>query len=785
MKIFLLFLLMVVSTFTWSQDTLLHFSKRGGVYPGQTFDITLQPINDTVKIFYTLDGSYPDGDATFYHRPLHIDKNTVVRAVGYFKGKKGKTITQSYFVDREYSIPVVSITCNPEDLFSEERGIYAMGCCADTTMPYMGANFWKTWERRANFELYETDNKQALNQEVSIKIFGGFSVALPQKSLAIYARKRYGDNRFRYPIFPEKDIKKYKNFVLRNSGGDFNRTQLKDAFMTQMVKNRGVSIQAYRPAVVFLNGAYWGIQNLREKLNEYYLKYNFDLDKDSVFILRHNGEVQIGDYSTKKQYRSVLNYMKENDMSKEEHLEYVKSKFDVYNYIRYNIAETYSDNRDAGGNIRYWRYDSDTAKWRWLLYDTDMGLGTDHPKGYMRNTVDKFTKINNEAWPDPPWSTFIIRKLLEHPEMEDYYINTFADFLNTSLHQDSALNLLNRMIDGIDEEMPYHHRRWKGSDNAWQYQLGIVKTFVKKRPFYLRQYIVEKFALSDTSRVTFELPKKGLKKFQLNTLRIDRYSEFKGQYFVGTAIPYQIETPYDYEFVGWEGEGFKQLDSNHISITANKAHIKPVVQPKPKSEVLGVVINEWSLKQTATQDSEDWIEIYNHSGKAISFIGWTLRDEKDDHIFEMPSITLQPEGYIVIAQNKHVFDSVYNNEVQYVYGDIDFGFSASGDQVRLYDSKGFMVDSLTYDTLAYGAFKSKKTLNREHPGKSGWSFADPTPGKINVPYALHLQQKEDEQKLKEAIKFWSVVGGIAVVITGVAIYLLRRYYKAKRKQAKK
>lgn len=779
---FLAIFIIVSFSLTAQSDTLLHFSKRGGVYPSASFEVSIDPINDTVLVFYTIDGSYPTSGSIRYRNPIKIDKNTVVRAVGYFKGKKGKTITQTYFVDRKYSLPVVSISCNPEDLFSEGRGIYAMGCCADTVMPYMGANFWKNWERRANIELYETDNTIAFNQECSIKIFGGFSVALPQKSLAIYARSIYGDNRFRYPIFPEKNIKKYKNFVLRNSGGDFNRTQLKDAFMTQMVRNKSIDIQAYRPAIVFLNGEYWGIQNLREKLNEFYLKYNHDVDKDSVYILRHNGEVQIGDYSTKKDYRSMLAFMRKNDLSEKKHMDTLKKKMDVYNYVRYNIAETYSDNRDAGGNIRYWKHTSDTAKWRWILYDTDMGLGTDHPKGYMRNTVDKFTKANAEAWPDPAWSTFIIRKLLENEEMKNYYINTFADFLNTCFHKDSALNLLDKMIDGIDEEMPYHLSRWKSTEKAWNYQLGVVKTFVKYRPYYLRKYIMQKFDLKDTSMVTIQVPA-GAQNFRVNSLELTKNKRpFEGIYFVGTQIPYQIKVPYDYVFKGLEGSGFKTLSKTHFTITDRKAQINPIIEAKPKSTYEQIIINEWSVSQSKDFHTEDWFEIYNTSDETINLDGWVVRDEDDDHIFTIKNTSIPANGYLIFAENKSAFDSLYP-DVESI-GGFDFGFSSKGDIVRLYDEQGLMVDSLRYDTLQYGNFQDSKTLNREQPEHQKWSFAKPTPGAINVPYKLHLQQMEDEKKLREAIQFWSIVGGISVVITGVGVYLLRRYYKGKKAKAK-
>jgi len=44
---------------------------------------------------------------------------------------------------------------------------------------------------------------------------------------------------------------------------------------------------------------------------------------------------------------------------------------DIDNYQRLQIAQTYFDNRDAGGNIRYWRPQTPGGRWRWILYDVE------------------------------------------------------------------------------------------------------------------------------------------------------------------------------------------------------------------------------------------------------------------------------------------------------------------------------------------------------------------------------------------------------------------------------
>ena len=104
--------------------------------------------------------------------------------------------------------------------------------------------------------------------DAGIKIFGGWSRGFKQKSLAIYARSEYGYKSINYPLFPDKPFTKYESIVLRNSGNDWNYSMIRDPLMQGLVKRTNLVTQSYRPVVVFLNGQYWGIHNIREKINE-------------------------------------------------------------------------------------------------------------------------------------------------------------------------------------------------------------------------------------------------------------------------------------------------------------------------------------------------------------------------------------------------------------------------------------------------------------------------------------------------------------------------------------
>ena len=171
---------------------------------------------------------------------------------------------------------MISLVTDPAGFFSDETGIYVEGtngipgrCGADPV------NWNQDWERPVHFSFFEPDGAGgfdlALDQGAGVEIFGGCSRIYPQKSLTLRARGRYGASDCAYRFFPELDIESFDDLILRSSAQDWWRTMFRDGMIQTLTRHMDIDGQAYRPTVVFLNGEYWGIHNLREKLNEDYL----------------------------------------------------------------------------------------------------------------------------------------------------------------------------------------------------------------------------------------------------------------------------------------------------------------------------------------------------------------------------------------------------------------------------------------------------------------------------------------------------------------------------------
>jgi hypothetical protein len=284
--------------------------------------VTLESPDSDVTLRYTIDGSTPTETSAVYSSPLNIVdrsndmevfarintgngfqnpgsrivKGTVLRARAFKSGATpSDVVTATYFIGPQFEgrweHPVISIAVDRDDFFGSERGIYVRG--SDWTTPNWDQR-GDEWERPVNVEMFEVDGQRVLAQKAGARINGGASRASCKKSLRLYARSEYGASNFEYPVFPDQPHDSYKRLILRNGGNDVDRSILRDGFMQALVGHMNFETQAYRPSIVFINGEYWGIHNIRERYDQYYFEQKYGVDPDAVDVLENNGEVSEG-----------------------------------------------------------------------------------------------------------------------------------------------------------------------------------------------------------------------------------------------------------------------------------------------------------------------------------------------------------------------------------------------------------------------------------------------------------------------------------------------------------
>ncbi|MEN8155614.1 MAG: CotH kinase family protein [Bacteroidota bacterium] len=703
-------------------DALPLFSAQGGYFPAP-FQLAINAPTPGDTIYYSVDGTDPDLNSPLYQGPIEVASDMVVRARIIQTGSlPGRTLTRTFFSNSGNGLPVLCVSTDPYNLWDNENGIYVKGDNAQTSFPFFGSNFWEDWEREASIELYDEKGDSAFSLNAGIKIYGGWSRGHPQKSMAIFARKQYGTGKIKYRLFEDKEISEFESIIIRNSGNDWfglnqeSGSMFRDPLMTRLTRNMDIEHLASRQAVIYINGEYWGIQNIREKVNEHFLSSNKGVDPDNLELLESDYRVIQGD---NQHYVALLDFLNSNDVMNPQNYAWIKSQMDIQNFINYQLAQIYYDNRDwPGNNIKYWRPDTPKGKWRWIMYDTDFGFGMWDKNKVYYNTLAFATDANGPGWPNPPWSTFMLRKLLRNQEFGTLFINSFADQINTSFHTESVDRQIDEMRNAILNEMSNHAVRWGGSYSNWLSRSNELKDFARLRPDIMRRHIENHFGLTEQWELGVDVSDQDAGYVHLNTIFLNDFP-WSGIYFQDVPVQITAIPKTGYRFTGWSGgvvsgSPLIEIDLNSaLTVTAN-------FEIDPGDSIIPIVINEICYIQDPVSDSEDWLELFNNSDHYIDISEWILKDSDDAHFYSIkPGTLLSPHGYHVVCRNLGAFETVYP-EVKNYEGEFGFGLSSSGDMVRLYTHDTVLVDSVNY-----GISSPWPTI----PAGSGQTLA------LNSPYA--------------------------------------------------
>ena len=503
----------------------LIFSDQEGFYQ-TSFLLSINSLSgDTV--FYTLNGDKPTENSNFLLAPLLIkdrgneiniiseiptspaqnrisykawesprellDKATILRCASFRNGlRTSKIYTKSYFVNKKindkYSMPVISLITEEKNLFDRDTGIYVPGVKYDSSNPEWTGNYFmqhEDWERNIHIEYFEPNGDLGFSQDAGVRIHGGKTRQAAQKSLRLYARKEYGEQFFNYKLLPQRKVDKYKRFLLRTTMGAWgHQTIIKDALAQNISAKLNIDYQEFQPVIVFVNGEYWGIHTIRDRIDERYIEYTHNIDKDSVEF-RKWGNVEYG---------SLIQFVENNSLEHSNNYDYVKTQMDIDNYIDYSIAELFFKNYDwPANNVKIWRRIPD-GKWRWILYDIDAGFGN---VGY--NMLLHATKNDRTiSWPNSPSSTFLFRNLLKNNSFRASFIDRYAELLNNDFTTEIMIKKLDSIKAVYSAEIPSHIERWSFPNTyvGWEQDIeNDLLYFIQNRPCVVRENIMLFFGL--------------------------------------------------------------------------------------------------------------------------------------------------------------------------------------------------------------------------------------------------------------------------------------------------
>jgi len=483
---------------------------------------------------------------------MQITSTTTIRCASFDSGTiTSEELVRTYVFEKAPTIPAVFLTTDPNSLFSPDSGIYMKGNNQGGSVPEKSANYWQDKEIPVFVELMETGAESpAFAKAAGLKIHGNYSRQKKKKSVAIIFRKKYGDKRLNYSLFPEfPELNKFKGFILRNNGNNFGKDYIRDRLACSLSEGLGVDYRRGRYAIVYYNGEYYGIHDLSERSTEHYFETHYGMDSDDIDLLEADNSEASG---SSKDYVAFMEWLESHSLDNEENYAYAKSKMDVDNYLNYMHTELFADNRDwPANNLKKWRNASLQTKWKWFLYDLDFGF--DSGNNLSANNIFEYaTDENGDAWPNGPKHTFLLRRLLENSEFKAAFVNRMEVLLQTNFKSSRILAHIKDMMAEIKQEIPRDQKRWELSSSEMDEELSIIKEFARNRASVITKELQEFFELGEVVPVTLNVDGPG--RILVHNLAFEE-SSLTVDFFEGFPVTLYAEPKEGSVFVGWsDGE---------------------------------------------------------------------------------------------------------------------------------------------------------------------------------------------------------------------------------------
>lgn len=485
----------------FSVDSLIA-SHASGFY-NKEISLNLSKSVTENTIYYTLNGDEPDNNSLAYANNIDLQdissnqnrfanipytykepgdkifKGNIVRAQVFSSGcPASNEISNVYFIDEQeqanYNVPVISIITEDNNLFDDEIGIYTEG--NHTNFNQRG----KAWERPAHIEMFDKNKKIIIEQDAGIRISGKGSRSAPQKSLRLYARSEYNKEYFEYPFFAQKpEIGQFKTLLLRSSRG-LSGTLLKDELTQNLVRNMNIDYSGTQTAIAFINGEYWGIYSIRERLDEGYIENNYNIKDPKADIIRHSISEMILEEGTWDNYDYLTNFLNSCDPESIDFYQQASQLIDIPELIDYYIAQMFFANYDfPHNNLKMWRLEEHQLKWRYYFFDCDACM-----INVMQDQLSEYTNDIDKLQIHVDWSKTIFKSLLQNEQFRAEFSKAYYYHIYNTFNPEKVLNEIERLENVYDPLAAEHTYRWHLPEDyiKWKNNVDMLKVFAMLRP---------------------------------------------------------------------------------------------------------------------------------------------------------------------------------------------------------------------------------------------------------------------------------------------------------------
>ncbi len=707
-----------------------------------------------VKIFFTKNGDIPDLSSNQVKNFIKIDSTTAL-TLAVSRGNKliDTFFCGTYFIDFKSALPVTTIIIPSSSLFNPISGIYLGGLNADNTTY---GNCWKDIEKPAFFEYFSENRDQIISQYCGLKIFGGMTRQNKEKSLRVIARKKYGKGKFKGDIFKTKKIQSFNSLVLRISGNDFLGTRFLDMMCSSLAKDMDIDYMAYQPSVLFVNGKYWGIHNVREKIGDDYLSTNHGADISKTDLLIGNASPKTGNSSS---YNSLINFLNTQDPNSNYFIDSVSSKMDIDNYFKFVILQIHIVNVDSRGNIKFWRSSNLDGKFRWIFYDSDLSFSSPN-----LNFLEKRVSPVQTDWYNPVWTTVILRKLIQNEELKNRFINQYCYLLSTVLSNDTIQSRISYFRNWILPEIDRHLKRkdFNQSRNSWEDKIGRLRNFSETR----KQVSIDNLKSVLHLKNTYELNIGSNVPYNYFTVDLsgnkNRNSPFKGNFFNGIPLPLFVSYVHPlYQFIKWS-DGDTSRYKRCLVDNQKNVKLDLVFSKSEKSNDF----QSWKIAaiKTAEHKNNPWIFIQSNGSDKKNFLGY----------INLPILETEYKINAVSAENNIIItadSALWKKEHPTFFGTIVeiANFELTSDHIEYYllDCNHKIIDSISN-------FPSTSNSNQNH------FFIIRNGDKLEYSVIEPQFSKKTKAYSSSKISFYTI---ILLLLIGL-IFFINKKYKQNKKTAK-
>ena len=589
------------------------FSESGRVvnYGQKSISVELSLPEDAPKeayITYTTDGSEPTATSKKYTEAFHITKSTAIRAKVFCEGWLSPLSTaQSYiFHARKMTVPIFSIQTDDRYLNDKEIGLFANNNSKEDKKLH-------DWRRPVNVEFFPVEGEpSAINQPGETRIQGGQSRSNALKSMVFYANKRFDPDhkRYSYEFFPDQKpgVTEFKSFSLRDGGNDFGDLYFRDLIIQRtMGPNVDLDWQAGHTAVLYINGEYMGMLNIRERSNEDNIYSNYDglEDVDEIEIAHEKENNQDLFIEELKEGDDVFYQAFKEFYSQKGHtLAEYEEWMDVSEYLNIMVMNLFYGNIDfPGNNIVFWRPNDDAKvdlpkRWRFIVKDTDFGLGLYGRKSDY-NTIDLLynpSEHSGDNWAFTEPATRLIKNMLEDKDILKMFIDKCCVYMGDFMNAKGTGATIDAIKAEALEEFVAHRAKyptWGGSsrdeinnkfNDAKKWLAGYTEqgwwgqstTYLPRTDYFL-QHMSSQWKLGTAVKLTINKTEQDVA-ITVNGIKLSGKT-FDGKFFPNRELVITGTAPEGKVVTGWKLSGGKNEEIAGSELTLNMTSSALTIEP--------------------------------------------------------------------------------------------------------------------------------------------------------------------------------------------------------------